>query len=69
MLNCLRKGFDDAVKNKVTDYMIYYSGHGDSQTGEWLVYLEKPCINFEDERISIQEIFQIMYESKYAGTV
>ena len=69
MLDCLRKGFDDAVKNNVTDYMIYYTGHGDVNTGEWLVFLDKPSIDSTDEKISIEEIFQIMYESRFSGTV
>ena len=44
MLNCLYKGFKNAVDKEVTVFMIYYSGHGDLETGEWLVYLDKPSI-------------------------
>ena len=57
MLNTLKKGFNDAVEKGVTDFMIYYSGHGEQLTGEWIVYLTEPSLVAEDERITIREIF------------
>ena len=63
------KGFKDAVDNSVTDLNIYYSGHGLIETGEWIVYLDKPSPNLDDERITILEIFQIIYNSHFAGKV
>ena len=67
MINHLKKGFKEAVDKGVTDYMIYYSGHGEKETGEWIVYLDEPSLKVEDERITIEEIFDIAYESRFDG--
>ena len=49
--------------------MVYYTGHGSKENGSWLVYLDKPTADPNDERISMADIFDIIYESDYKGNV
>ena len=45
MLESLRKGFRKAVDDNLSEYLIYYSGHGQKETGGWLVYLKEPTLD------------------------
>ena len=63
--NILRKNLLKAIDDKVDRVFIYYSGHGDLDTGGWVTY--KPSISLSGVRITIEEILDIAFiECKYS---
>ena len=52
---------NDAVKRAVSEgadsFLLYYSGHGDLNTGGWICSLgDKPCIDIEDSYVTVEEV-------------
>jgi len=40
-----------AVEQQATCFLLYYSGHGDKDTGAWIVQPAEVTLNIEDCRI------------------
>ena len=62
---------DEAVKLAMKEgadvFMLYYSGHGDLDTGGWICSLEEMCIDIEDAYVTIEEVLDIFQRHKFDG--
>ena len=66
--NTLRKIFKKAIDEQVDRVIIYYSGHGDRDTGGWITY--KGDISMNGIRVTIKEVLDIAFiECKYSNQI
>ena len=52
-----------------SDFLIYYSGHGDIETGGWICHLDKACIDIEESYVTLEEVLAIFYKWKFEGNL
>ena len=39
--------------------LLYYSGHGDEDTGAWITTIEEATVDLDDSLVKIEEILDI----------
>ena len=67
LLGKLREALTMAVANKASRFFLYYTGHGDSETGGWKTFLKELSLEFTANTISIEEILDVVKETKFSG--
>ena len=52
-----------AMKEGADSFLLYYSGHGDLNTGGWICSLgDVPCVDIEDSYVTIEEVLDIFQQ-------
>ena len=60
MLYKIEKVIKEAVKVGADNILLYYSGHGDLDTGGWICSIgNKPCTEIEDSYVTIEEVLKV----------
>ena len=50
-------------------FILYYSGHGDKETGGWKTSLDYPSLEIEESLITMDEIFELIAGAEFTGDV
>jgi hypothetical protein len=59
LIHNIKKNFEQAKKDDADRVLIYYSGHGDKDTGGWVTYNDGG-ININNTRLTMFEILDII---------
>jgi hypothetical protein len=62
LLNQVRKGIHQAKEEEADSFLLYYSGHGDEETGGWICHLDEVSFDINDGRVNIEEILDMFKE-------
>ena len=60
----MKKNLAEAKEKKYDRVLVYYSGHGDRETGGWVTY-NGDTTSLKGTRIEMKEILELVNESKY----
>ena len=57
MLHKIEEVIKEANKCGADNILLYYSGHGDLNTGGWICSIgDKPVIDIEDSYVTVEEV-------------
>ena len=46
LFNNLQKCLGEAINGNCDRFLLYYTGHGETETGGWITHLDGPSIDF-----------------------
>ena len=56
----------------MTDFLMYYSGHGSEKNGSWIVSMDPnntDILNLDSSRVHIDNVLDMFQESGFTGNV
>ena len=65
ILGKLKEALTMAVENKASRFFLYYTGHGDPDTGGWKTYSKEISLEVTVNLVTIQEILDVVKETRF----
>ena len=70
VLEKIKEVCNKAAEQKCTEIYFYYTGHGCSETGAWIVFVrDEPINNFREVEVHMNDILDAINETSYTGGV